>query len=337
MTSHSEQSLLTTPTKRRSRKLFSDSTTPEQFDDEEEDIILKATPPKSMSEWQNPPSPKKTSVDKKKSTKMKKVLKKLNAPSPIKKSKVNITKKRPKGTSKMALGVAEIVKDMIEEAMDADEVDRFSYVVQNDKGEQGLLVFGTPESSSAPPPDGSQSIQNFFGTEKLSLDGLQDIPENIQIIPYNSLIDGEIPINEMAKALFGKASDKNQVIYVNDALSKSPATEDSNATPTKNNFNSQPTESSYHSYDIPPLENYPSDDSQASLTYAYGATDQVEYTSESIAPKVSLLTNSYVQLNSERYPEEELNIDLRKNHCSELFKMALDYYKSVSNIESFVF
>lgn len=124
MTSHSEQSLLTTPTKRRSRKLFSDSTTPEQFDDEEEDIILKATPPKSMSEWQNPPSPKKTSVDKKKSTKMKKVLKKLNAPSPIKKSKVNITKTRPKGTSKMALAVAEIVKDTIEEAMDAYEVDR---------------------------------------------------------------------------------------------------------------------------------------------------------------------------------------------------------------------
>jgi hypothetical protein len=73
-----------------------------------------------MSEWKNPPSPKKTSVDKKKSTKMKKVFKKLNAPSPIKKSKEKITKTKPKCSSKLTIRVAEIVKDIIEEAMEVD-------------------------------------------------------------------------------------------------------------------------------------------------------------------------------------------------------------------------
>ena len=184
---------------------------------------------------------------------------------------------------------------------DAEEIDRFSYVVHNDKGEQGLLVLGSPESSSAAPPEGSQSLQTFFGTEKLALDGLENIPQNIKIIPYNSLIDGEIPINEMAKALFGKASDKNQIIYVNgnDFKSSNVGKVDENSSPFEENINSGPLESSYHSYDIPPPANYPSSDFPPSFTVKkqnFAQSTQVEHTSESIVPRVSLLTNSYVQL-----------------------------------------
>ena len=39
------------------------------------------------------------------------------------------------------------------------------------------------------------------------------------------------------------------------------------------------------------------------------------------------VTNAYVQLNSERYPEENLNINFNKNHFVKPYKMAADFHK----------
>ena len=39
------------------------------------------------------------------------------------------------------------------------------------------------------------------------------------------------------------------------------------------------------------------------------------------------VTNAYVQLNSERYPEENLNINFNKNHFVKPCKMAADFHK----------
>ena len=49
------------------------------------------------------------------------------------------------------------------------------------------------------------------------------------------------------------------------------------------------------------------------------------------------MTKTNVQSNSERYQEENLTINFTKNHHSKLSKMVVDYYKSVTNDESFGF
>ena len=49
------------------------------------------------------------------------------------------------------------------------------------------------------------------------------------------------------------------------------------------------------------------------------------------------ISNVYVQLNSERYPEENLNIDFSKNHFSRLYKMAVDYHQNTGQSEAFAY
>ena len=47
------------------------------------------------------------------------------------------------------------------------------------------------------------------------------------------------------------------------------------------------------------------------------------------------VTNAYVQLNSERYPEENQNINFNKNHFVKPYKMAADFHKIFGNNTKF--
>ena len=49
------------------------------------------------------------------------------------------------------------------------------------------------------------------------------------------------------------------------------------------------------------------------------------------------MTNAYVQLNSERYPEENLNINFNKNHFVKPYKMAADFHKIFINKDNTTF
>ena len=49
------------------------------------------------------------------------------------------------------------------------------------------------------------------------------------------------------------------------------------------------------------------------------------------------LSNAYIDLNSERYPEENLNIDFSVNNHVKPYKMAVNYYQSIYGSQKFPF
>ena len=49
------------------------------------------------------------------------------------------------------------------------------------------------------------------------------------------------------------------------------------------------------------------------------------------------MVNAYIDLNSERYPEENLNIDFGVNNHVKPYKMAVNYYKNIYGSKPFPF
>ena len=97
----------------------------------------------------------------------------------------------------------------------------FGYILHDEKNRgHTLLLLG---DSEAPLNSNVNPLEPLLQAGNNKQDNFNVDRHNIGVLSYNSVVDGEVPINERARALFGKTSDKNKLLPANsDGSNKDP-------------------------------------------------------------------------------------------------------------------